>query len=44
MTEITIKNFKTTFPKIKEDLENAKFITIDTEFSALNVDNVHVNR
>ncbi|XP_044754836.1 pre-piRNA 3'-exonuclease trimmer-like [Coccinella septempunctata] len=36
MTEININNFKQKFPDIKKNIEAAKFIGIDLEFSALN--------
>ncbi|KAJ8983240.1 hypothetical protein NQ317_011649 [Molorchus minor] len=35
MTVITNENFKKKFPEIKKSLENAKFVGIDLEFSAL---------
>ncbi|XP_057655355.1 pre-piRNA 3'-exonuclease trimmer-like isoform X1 [Diorhabda carinulata] len=35
MTEVNIQNFEELFPDIKKSLEEAKFISIDSEFSAL---------
>lgn len=36
MKEVTLENFSNLYPEIENSLQNAKFITIDTEFSALN--------
>ncbi|KAK4876013.1 hypothetical protein RN001_012435 [Aquatica leii] len=35
MCEVTIKNFNKILPELKNNLKNAKFIAVDTEFSCL---------
>lgn len=36
MKEVTLDNFDDLYPEIEATLKNAKFIAVDTEFSALN--------
>lgn len=38
MCEITVDNFCKLYPNVEADIKNAKFVAIDTEFSALNPD------
>lgn len=44
MCEVTVENFDTIFSDIKCSFNKAKFITIDTEFSALNFSEKVSNR
>ena len=38
MVEVTKYNFEAEFPQIIERIENAAFVAIDTEFTALTID------
>lgn len=38
MEEVTIKNFNSIYPKLEETLRNATFISIDSEFTGIKVD------
>lgn len=44
MKEVTLENFSRLYPEIEKSLKNAKFIAIDTEFSALNPTQATYNR
>ena len=44
MCDVTRHNFEEVFPKIQKSIKNCNFIALDTEFSALSLDDAHSPR
>lgn len=44
MCDVTRHNFEEAFPKIQKSIKNCNFIALDTEFSALSLDDAHSPR
>ena len=44
MCDVTRHNFAEVFPKIQKSIKNCNFIAVDTEFSALSLDDAHSPR
>ena len=44
MCDVTRHNFEEVFPKIQKSIRNCNFIALDTEFSALSLDDAHSPR
>lgn len=42
--EVTKHNFSSLLPRVLASLEGSNFVSVDTEFTALNVNEARVNR